>query len=74
MNKKKQEFFKLFSNKKKNKKLVFKLVFKNKKEKEKIANTIINLKKTNPSIIPRNHVVEKIINEVINDNDFLKIR
>ena len=70
---KKQEFFKLFSNKKKIKSWFSNWSLRIKKEKEKIANTIINLKKTNPLIIPRNHVVEKIINEVINDNDFKKL-
>ena len=32
---------------------------------ENIENIIIHLKKTNPSVIPRNHVVENVINTAV---------
>ena len=39
---------------------------------ENIENIIIHLKKTNPSVIPRNHVVENVINMAVYKNDFTK--
>ena len=36
---------------------------------EKVNKIMVFLKKTNPSVIPRNHVVENVINMVINNDD-----
>ena len=66
---KKQEFLNLFNNKKRINNWFSKWCLRINKETEKINKITNNLKYTNPSIIPRNHVVEKAINMAVN-NDF----
>ena len=68
----KKDFFSLFHNKKKIKEWFSKWMNRIKLEIENIENIIIHLKKTNPSVIPRNHVVENVINMAVYKNDFTK--
>ena len=66
----KKEFFTFFSNEKKIKDWFFKWLHRIHKEKENNKKIIINLKKTNPSIIPRNHIVENVINAAVDKNNY----
>ena len=68
----KKDFFSLFHNKKKIKEWFSKWMNRIKLEIENIENIVIHLKKTNPSVIPRNHVVENVINMAVYKNDFTK--
>ena len=66
---KKQDLFSLFSEKVAIKNWFSGWNNRMKKEKEKVNKIMVFLKKTNPSVIPRNHVVENVINMVINNDD-----
>ena len=66
---KKQDLFSLFSEKVAIKNWFSRWNNRMKKEKERVNRIMVFLKKTNPSVIPRNHVVEKVINMVINNDD-----
>ena len=67
---KKKDFFSLFRNQKLIKDWFARWHTRLKEEKKKIDEIIVNLKKVNPLIIPRNHVVEKVINTAVNDENF----
>ena len=45
-----------------------------KKENVKIEKIISDMKKTNPIYIPRNHIVEQVINSAVNNNNFKPMR
>ena len=66
---KKQDLFSLFSEKVAIKNWFSGWNNRMKKEKEKVNKIMVFLKKTNPSVIPRNHVVENVIKKVINNDD-----